>query len=230
MRILVVENVTKAGQPLQQTLRDAGHGPVVLSDRENALDTSRLGKLDLVILHFDAPEAADWRMIERLKELDPSRPNLLVTTATTLQEQQLVRNEVVSDFLVKPFEAVELVARVDALARRQRDETTLVLRAGELWVDLAANDLYRGSRHIHVTPRELHLLKVLMREPKRVFSREEICQSVWGRAHQGEMKLVEVSVSRLRQKLGSPNLIHTVRKYGYTLRKVAPDSRAAAPV
>ena len=97
------------------------------------------------------------------------------------------------------------------------------LRVGDLTLDLATHDVHRGAERIDLSPRELMLLKVLMREPGRVFTRTELCERVWEHAHEYDTKLVEVFIGRLRRKIGEPALIHTVRHVGYTIE--SPDRR-----
>jgi DNA-binding response OmpR family regulator len=105
---------------------------------------------------------------------------------------------------------------VNALGRRYPDESGLNLRVGDLTLDLNTHDVYRGGERIDLSPRELMLLKVLMREPGRVFTRTELCERVWEHVHEYDTKLVEVFIGRLRKKIGDPPLIHTVRHVGYT--------------
>ena len=123
------------------------------------------------------------------------------------------------DYLAKPFAMQELVARVAALGRRYAEKAAVKLQVADLTLDLVDNELYRGTRRIELSARELTLLRVLMREPGRVFSRTELCERVWEREHEYDMKLVEVFISRLRRKIDSPPLIHTVRHLGYTIRE-----------
>jgi len=92
-----------------------------------------------------------------------------------------------------------------------------------LTLNLANHDIHRGEREIELSTRELTLLKVLMREPGRVFTRTELCERVWEREHEYDMKLVEVFIGRLRKKIGNPPLIHTVRHVGYTIREAEPE-------
>jgi two-component system OmpR family response regulator/two-component system copper resistance phosphate regulon response regulator CusR len=94
-----------------------------------------------------------------------------------------------------------------------------MLRVGDLTLHLANQEVHRADRQIELSTRELTLLKVLMREPGRVFTRTELCERVWEREHEYDMKLVEVFVGRLRKKIGNPPLIHTVRHVGYTIRE-----------
>ena len=121
------------------------------------------------------------------------------------------------DYLSKPFAMGELIARVNALGRRYPAEPGLNLRTGDLELGLVSHEVYRGRRRIELSPRELMLLKVLLREPGRVFTRTELCESVWEHNREREEKLVEVYIGRLRMKLGDPPMIHTVRHVGYTI-------------
>jgi len=122
------------------------------------------------------------------------------------------------DYLAKPFATSELVARVAALGRRYPEDPGMTLRVGDLTLELANHEVHRGARKIELSPRELAFLKVLMREPGRIFTRTELCERVWERQHDYDMKLVEVFVGRLRKKIGDPQLIQTIRHVGYTIK------------
>jgi two-component system OmpR family response regulator/two-component system copper resistance phosphate regulon response regulator CusR len=113
----------------------------------------------------------------------------------------------------------ELVARVSALGRRFPEQAPIKLQIADLVLNLVDRKLYRGPRRIELSARELTLLRVLMREPHRIFSRTELCERVWEREHAYGVKLVEAYISRLRRKINSPPLIHTVRHLGYTIRE-----------
>ena len=106
---------------------------------------------------------------------------------------------------------------VRALSRRYAEEPALMLRIDNLTVNLADHSVHRGSEKIDLSTRELTLLKVLMREPGRVFTRTELCERVWEREHEYDTKLVEVFIGRLRKKIGQPSLIQTIRHSGYTI-------------
>jgi two-component system, OmpR family, response regulator len=121
------------------------------------------------------------------------------------------------DYLPKPFAMPELLARVRALGRRYAQSPDVILRVQDLTFSLADQQVHRGSPRINLSSRELKLLKILMREPGRVFNRSELCQFVWYREHDYDDKLVEVFIGRLRKKLGEPQLIETVRHVGYKI-------------
>ena len=123
------------------------------------------------------------------------------------------------DYLSKPFAMQELIARVRALSRRYAEEPVLILRTGDLTLNLADQAVHRGTKAIELSARERTLLKVLMREPGRVFTRTELCERVWEREHEYDTKLVEVFIGRLRKKMGPPSLIRTIRHSGYTIEE-----------
>lgn len=109
------------------------------------------------------------------------------------------------------------MARVRALGGRNAEEPVLSLHVGDLTLNMVDHPVDRGGRPIKLSARELMLLKVLMREPGRVFTRSELCEGVW--EHEYSTKTVEVLIGRLRRKIGDPPLIHTVRRVGYTIRE-----------
>jgi two-component system OmpR family response regulator/two-component system copper resistance phosphate regulon response regulator CusR len=121
------------------------------------------------------------------------------------------------DYLAKPFAMQELLARVRALGRRYPEEPMVKLSVSDLSLDLVNHEVYRGTRRLDLSARELMLLKVLMREPGRVFTRTELCEQVWEHEYEYDTKLVEVFIGRLRKKIGDPPLIETVRYVGYTI-------------
>src|SRR5581483_7973045 len=117
------------------------------------------------------------------------------------------------------FAMQELLARVGALGRRYPEEPALSLRVADLSLKLATGHVFRGALRIELSPRELMLLKVLMREPRRVFTRTELCERVGEHPHEYDTKLVEVFIGRLRRKISDPQLIYTVRHVGYAIRE-----------
>ncbi len=122
--------------------------------------------------------------------------------------------------VLRDLRSQHIASRVLMLtARGEVKDRVLNLRVGDLTLDLVSHQVYRGPRRIELSARELMLLKVLMREPGRAFTRTELCERVWEHEHEYDTKLVEVFIGRLRKKIGDPPLIHTVRYVGYTIRE-----------
>jgi two-component system OmpR family response regulator/two-component system copper resistance phosphate regulon response regulator CusR len=147
---------------------------------------------------------------------------LMLTARGELSDRVTGLQLVADDYLLKPFAMQELVARVNAPGRRYAEEPALTLRVADLTLRLADQAVHRGGQKIELSVLELTLLKVLMREPGRLFTRTEWCERVWEREHEYDTKLVEMFIGRLRRKLGSPQLIQTRRHVGYTIAEPAP--------
>jgi DNA-binding response OmpR family regulator len=218
MQILVVEDEVGLAQHISRALIEAGHEPVVVHDGETALRKAEQKHYDLIVLDVMLPGMDGFEALRRLRRAKMETRVLILTARGEVSDRVTGLGLGADDYLAKPFAMQELVARVAALGRRFPDKAPLTLRVGDLVLNLDERRLYRGSRQIELSARELTLLRVLMREPGRVFSRMELCERVWEREHEYGVKLVEAFISRLRKKIDSPPLIHTVRYLGYTIR------------
>jgi two-component system OmpR family response regulator/two-component system copper resistance phosphate regulon response regulator CusR len=218
MHILVVEDDAGLARRIASTLTEAGHDPIVVHDGEKALDKTKAAPFDLIVLDIILPGMDGFEVLRHLRAQHLASRVLMLTARGELNDRVTGLQLGADDYLPKPFAMGELVARVNALGRRYPEEPTLKLRVGDLTLDLASHEVHRGARHIHLSARELMLLKVLMREPGRVFTRTELCERVWEHPHEYDTKLVEVFIGRLRRKISDPPLIHTVRHVGYTIR------------
>ena len=219
MHILIVEDEVRLARHISRALNSAGHDAVVLHDGESALQSAGKTNYDLIVLDVMLPGIDGFEVLRRLRKGHiPSRV-LVLTARGEVSDRVSGLALGADDYLAKPFAMQELVARINALSRRYPDTPPLKLQVADLTLDLTNNQLHRGNRRIELSARELTLLRVLMREPGRVFSRTELCEKVWEREHEYDMKLVEVFISRLRRKIDSPPLIHTVRHLGYTIRE-----------
>src|SRR5438876_1852195 len=217
MRILVVEDEVRLARQIASALTEAGHDPAVVNDGESALDQAVQSSFDLIILDVGLPRMDGFEVLRRLRSQHVVSRVLMLTARGELKDRLAGLQLGADDYLPKPFAMQELVARVRALGRRYAEEPALDLRVGDLTLNLANHEVYRGMRLIELSARELMLLKVLMREPGRVFTRTELCERVWEHPHEYDTKLVEVFIGRLRRKIGDPPLIHTVRHVGYTI-------------
>jgi DNA-binding response OmpR family regulator len=193
----------------------------MVHDGEAALNEVAGNSFDLIVLDVRLPHLDGFEVLRRMRSRHVTSRILVLTARGDLKDRVAGLQLGADDYLAKPFAMQELVARVRALGRRYAEEPALSLRVGDLTLHLASHDAYRGARLIELSTRELMLLKVLMREPGRVFTRTELCERVWEHEHEYDTKLVEVFIGRLRKKIGDPPLIRTVRYVGYTI-----DSRA----
>jgi DNA-binding response OmpR family regulator len=219
MHILVVEDDAGLARRIASTLTEAGHDPIVVHDGEKALDKTKAAPFDLIVLDIILPGMDGFEVLRHLRAQHLASRVLMLTARGEVNDRVTGLQLGADDYLPKPFAMGELVARVNALGRRYPEEPTLKLRVGDLTLDLVSHEVHRGARPIHLSARELMLLKVLMREPGRVFTRTELCERVWEHPHEYDTKLVEVFIGRLRRKISDPPLIHTVRHVGYTIHE-----------
>ena len=217
MRILVVEDDVQLARQIASALTEDGHDPIIVHDGERALDKTKQKPFDLIVLDVILPGIDGFDVLRHLRSEHMASRVLMLTARGEVKDRVTGLQLGADDYLPKPFAMRELVARVNALGRRYPEEPVLNLRVGDLTLDIATHDVHRGAKRIELSPRELMLLKVLMREPARVFTRTELCERVWEHPHEYDTKLVEVFIGRLRRKIGDPPLIHTVRHVGYTI-------------
>ena len=217
MRVLIVEDEVAVARQIASALTEAGHDPKAVHDGEAALDEVRKTPFDLIVLDIRLPGIDGFQLLQRLRTQHLASRVLLLTARGAVADRVTGLQLGADDYLPKPFAMQELLARVRALGRRYPEEPVMSLCVGDLTLDLATHDVHRGAQRIDLSPRELMLLKVLMREAGRVFTRTELCERVWEHSHEYDTKLVEVFIGRLRKKIGDPPLIHTVRHVGYTL-------------
>jgi DNA-binding response OmpR family regulator len=217
MRILVVEDNVQLARQIASALTEAGHDATIVHDGERALDKTKQKPFDLIVLDVILPGIDGFDVLRHLRSEHMASRVLMLTARSEVKDRVTGLQLGADDYLPKPFAMRELVARVSALGRRYPEEPVLNLQVGNLILDLATHDVHRGAKRIELSPREVMLLKVLMREPARVFTRTELCERVWEHPHEYDTKLVEVFIGRLRRKIGDPPLIHTVRHVGYTI-------------
>jgi DNA-binding response OmpR family regulator len=222
MHILVVDDDVRLARQISSAVTEAGHDPVVIHNGEEALDAAGENSFDLIVLDIGLPRMDGFEVLRRLRAQRVASRVLVLTARGEVKDRVTGLQLGADDYLPKPFAMQELVARVRALGRRYAEEPTLSLRVGDLTFDLANHEVFRGSDRIDLSTRELMLLKVLMREPGRIFTRTELCERVWEHEHEYDTKLVEVFIGRLRKKIGEPPLIHTVRHVGYAICEAIP--------
>ncbi len=221
MRILVVDDEARITRHVFSALTEAGHEAVTVHDGETAIGMAEESPFDLIVLDVGLPGMSGFEVLKTLRGRHIASRILMLTARGEVSDRVTGLELGADDYLAKPFAMQELIARVRALSRRFAEEPAVELKMGDLSLDLVNQNARRASTPLELSARELTLLKVLMREPGRTFTRTELCERVWEREHEYDTKLVEVFIGRLRKKLGDPPLIHTVRHVGYTMRESA---------
>ncbi|HSS60212.1 MAG TPA: response regulator transcription factor [Candidatus Limnocylindrales bacterium] len=214
-RILVVEDDPRLAATVERVLAAEGHDVEVAGDGNEALRRARNRSFDLVVLDIMLPGLDGIAVCKRLRST-ASTPILLLTALGGTEERVRGLDSGADDYLVKPFAYEELLARVRALLRRGTPADHL--RFGDLRLEPGSRCAWRGDRAIELTATEFELLQHFVRHARQVLSREQLIEAVW----KGEPEtdnVVAVYVGYLRQKLGQPPLLHTVRGAGYALRE-----------
>jgi DNA-binding response OmpR family regulator len=226
-RVLVVEDDDAISQVLQRSLRMEGYDVRIAGDGEAALDEAHAFLPDLVILDLGLPKLDGLEVAKTLRESDDV-PILMLTARDAVESRVEGLDAGADDYLVKPFDLAELVARLHALFRRGRAPRPVTLQVGDLLLDPARREVRRGDQMIELTAREFSLLEYFMRHPSESLSRTRLLQHVWDDAFDGDPHVVSVYVSYLRDKIDRPfgrSSLQTLRGAGYRLR----DDLAAPP-
>jgi two-component system, OmpR family, response regulator MprA len=219
-RVLVVEDDEEIAQVLQRSLRLEGYEVRIAGDGEAALDQSLAFNPDLVILDLGLPKLDGIEVARRLRSADDV-PILMLTARDALEARVEGLDSGADDYLVKPFERQELLARLRALLRRRPPRGSASLVVADLTLNPDTHEVTRGERHIELTQREFELLEYLMRNERIVVPRQRLLEEVWGYDPFATTNTIEVFVSNLRRKLeagGETRLLHTIRGAGYVLR------------
>src|SRR5213083_1205572 len=219
-RVLVVEDDEEIAQVLQRSLRMEGYEVRLAFDGEAALDAASAFNPDLVILDLGLPKLDGMEVAKRMRAADDV-PILMLTARDALEARVEGLDAGADDYLVKPFERQELLARLRALLRRRPPRGSAPLRVGDLSLNADTHEVARGEREVELTQREFELLEYLMRNERIVISRQRLLDEVWGYDPFSTTNTIEVFVSNLRRKLeagGEPRLLHTIRGAGYVLR------------
>src|SRR5918999_917824 len=225
-RVLVVEDDGDIADVLRRSFRLEGYDVRVAGDGVEALDEAAVFEPDAVVLDLGLPRLDGVEVCRRLRA-EGDVPILMLTARDGVDARVSGLDSGADDYLVKPFERQELLARVRALLRRRPPRGSAFLTVGDLRLNPDTREVARGERPIDLTAREFELLEYLMRNERLVVSRERLLEEVWGYAPFSETNTVDVFVSNLRRKLesgGEPRLLHTVRGSGYVLRQAPPQA------
>jgi DNA-binding response OmpR family regulator len=219
-RVLVVEDDEEIAGALRRSLRLEGYEVRLAGDGEAALEESAVFEPDAVVLDLGLPLMDGLDVCKRLRA-DGDVPILMLTARDGTDERVEGLDSGADDYLVKPFERDELLARLRALLRRRPPRGSAFRVVADLRLNPDTREVFRGDRAIELTSREFELLEYLMRNDRLVVTREGLLDEVWGYHPYAETNTVDVFVSNLRRKLeagGEPRLLHTMRGAGYVLK------------
>ena len=219
-RVLVIEDDAEIADVLRRFLRQEGHEVRTTGDGDEALPAAAEFVPDLVILDLGLP-GLDGVEVCRGLRAEGDVPILILTARTELEDRVEGLDSGADDYLVKPFERQELLARIRALLRRRPPRGSASLTLGDVSLNPDTREVTRGDRRIELTNREFELLEYLMRNERLVISRERLLEEVWGYDPMALTNTIDVFISNLRRKLeaeGEPRILHTKRGAGYVLR------------
>ena len=219
-RVLVVEDDPDIGDVVRRSLRREGYDVRLAADGSEALDEAAVFEPDAVVLDLGLPKVDGIEVSRRLRA-NGDVPILMLTARDSVDSRVEGLDSGADDYLVKPFDLQELLARLRALLRRRPPRGSASLIVGDLKLNPATHEASRGDRMLELTAREFELLEFMMRNERLVVSRDKLLEEVWGYAPFSETNTVDVFVSNLRRKLeaeGEPRVLHTVRGAGYVMR------------
>ncbi len=227
MRILVVEDDKDVAGFVLKGLREAGHVVEHADNGRDGLFMAASENFDAIVLDRMLPGGIDGlRLLETLRGQNNNTPVLFLSAMAQVDDRVRGLKAGGDDYLTKPFAFAELLARVEALARRGKGEGPITkLAVGELEMDLLSRGVKRAGQRIDLQPREFRLLEFLMRHAGQVVTRTMLLEGVWDYHFDPQTNVIDVHVSRLRQKVDKPfatPMIHTVRNAGYMLRPEQP--------
>ncbi len=222
MRILIVEDEKKLAASLQKALQAERFVVDLSFDGEDALDQAFVNEYDLIILDLGLPKLDGLEVSRRLRAQKVNSPILMLTARDAILDRVTGLDSGADDYLVKPFDYEELLARIRACLRRGSDHKESILSVGDLRLNPSTHEVKRAGQVIDLTAKEYALLEYLMRHPKQVLTKSQILDHVWDSEVDPVSNVVDVYIGYLRKKVDktfadlSP-LIHTIKGFGYRL-------------
>jgi DNA-binding response OmpR family regulator len=220
-RILVIEDDEEIVDVLRRTLRAEGYEVRATEDGGSGLQTANEFLPDLVVLDLGLPDMDGLEVCTNLREESADLPILMLTARDGAENRVSGLDSGADDYLEKPYNREELLARIRALLRRHPPRGSAMLTVGDLRLNPDSQEAMRGDREVELTKREFELLEYLMRNQRLVISRERLLEEVWGYDPLDETNTIDVFISNLRRKLeegGEPRILHTKRGAGYVIK------------
>ncbi|MCC8352327.1 MULTISPECIES: response regulator transcription factor [Bacillus] len=222
--ILIVEDEEKIARVLQLELEYEGYSVTIKHNGSEGLNAVTEGSYSLLLLDVMLPGLSGLEVLRRLRKTDQETPVILLTARDSVPDKVTGLDIGANDYVTKPFEIEELLARIRAALRQTGSKTEDIgtfLTYDDLQVNEKTREVRRGDKEVELTPREFDLLVYMLKHPQQVLTREQILSSVWGFDYIGDTNVVDVYIRYIRKKLDYPyekQLIHTVRGVGYTIK------------
>ncbi|MED0586046.1 two-component system response regulator YkoG [Bacillus subtilis] len=222
--ILIVEDEEKIARVLQLELEYEGYSVTIKHNGTEGLNAAAKGGHSLVLLDVMLPGLSGLEVLRRLRKTDQQTPVILLTARDSIPDKVTGLDIGANDYVTKPFEIEELLARIRAALRQNGTKTEDIgtfLTYDDLRVNEKTREVRRGDKEVELTPREFDLLVYMLKHPQQVLTREQILSSVWGFDYIGDTNVVDVYIRYIRKKLDYPyekQLIHTIRGVGYAIK------------
>ena len=222
MRILVVEDEKDLNNIITKHLKKNNFSVDSVFNGEEALEYLDYGTYDLIILDIMLPKVNGYEVIKKLRENKNETAVLMLTARDSIEDKIKGLDLGADDYLIKPFDFGELLARIRALVRRKYGNTSNTMEIDDLCIDIAKKTVVRGGKNIKLTGKEYEVLEYLIQNKGHVLSRDKIRDSVWDYGYEGESNIIDVLIKNIRKKIdigNSKQLIHTKRGLGYVLKE-----------
>ena len=226
MNVLIIEDDRTIGKSLLTGFQEAGYECTWAVNGKTGLEKALTQQADVIILDLMLPGIDGMALLENLREKGLRTPVLILTAKGSVNERVAGLKAGADDYIVKPFAFAELMARVEAIARRSSVRPPATLTVGDVLLDLTTHRVHQGEREIELTPTEFSILELLMRHDGQVVTRKMLCEHVWGFEWDGPTNVIEVHITRLRRKIDRDenSRIATVRGRGYSLTGLSPSA------
>ena len=222
MRILVVEDEKDLNNIITKHLKKNNFSVDSVFNGEEALEYLDYGTYDLIILDIMLPKVNGYEVIKKLRENKNETAVLMLTARDSIEDKIKGLDLGADDYLIKPFDFGELLARIRALVRRKYGNTSNTMEIDDLCIDIAKKTVVRGGKNIELTGKEYEVLEYLIQNKGHVLSRDKIRDSVWDYGYEGESNIIDVLIKNIRKKIDigdSKPIIHTKRGLGYVLKE-----------
>jgi len=220
-RVLIVEDEEKLARSIAEQLSSTGFEPEIALDGVEGLASALGLQWSIIILDLNLPKKSGMQILRKLRAQGRETPVLILSARGGTEDRVKGLQAGADDYLAKPFDSAELLARLEAILRRSGKTNTTVLRAGDLTLDLIARTVKRGNEQIDLSPREFSLLEYFVRNKNHVLTRKRIAEAVWGYTFDTGTNIVNVYIAYLRKAIDhgyAKKLIHTIQGQGYLLK------------